>query len=81
MIQAHLEIGIVEKEGKQVNLVADFSFMEFGTVKLLLLWHGRLNYKRSVFLSQFVIHRGLIISIIQFMLCFILQVFKYIMDI
>ena len=65
MIQeAHLGIGIVGKEGKQASLAADFSIMEFRAVKLLLLWHGRLNYKRSAFLSQFVIHRGLIISII-----------------
>ena len=42
-----------------------FSILEFKTIKLLLLWHGRLSYKRSAVLSQFVIHRGLIISIIQ----------------
>ena len=66
MIQeAHLGIGIVGKEGKQASLAADFSIMEFRAVKLLLLWHGRLSYKRSAVLSQFVIHRGLIISIIQ----------------
>jgi len=29
------------------------------------LWHGRLSYKRSAVLSQFVIHRGLVITIIQ----------------
>ena len=29
------------------------------------MWHGRLSYKRSAVLSQFVIHRGLIISVIQ----------------
>ena len=65
MIQeAHLGNRIVGKEGKQVSLDADFSIMEFLAGKLLLLWHGRLSYKRSAFLSQFVIHRGLIISII-----------------
>lgn len=31
----------------------------------MILWHGRLSYKRSAVLSQFVIHRGLIISVIQ----------------
>ena len=31
--------------------------MEFKTVKLLLLWHGRLSYKRSAVLSQLFIHR------------------------
>lgn len=30
-----------------------------------MLWHGRNSYKRSARLSQFVIHRGLIISFIQ----------------
>lgn len=29
------------------------------------MWHGRNSYKRSAKLSQFVIHRGLIISVMQ----------------
>jgi phospholipid-translocating ATPase len=29
------------------------------------MWHGRNSYKRSAKLAQFVIHRGLIISIMQ----------------
>lgn len=66
MIQeAHLGIGIVGKEGKQASMAADFSILEFRVIKLLILWHGRLSYTRSAVLSQFVIHRGLIISIIQ----------------
>lgn len=72
MIQeAHLGIGIVGKEGKQASLAADFSILEFRCVKLLLLWHGRLSYKRSAILAQFVIHRGLIISIIQVIFSFL----------
>lgn len=31
----------------------------------VLLWHGRNSYKRSAKLAQFVIHRGLIISVMQ----------------
>lgn len=66
MIQeAHLGIGIVGKEGKQASMSADFSILEFRAIKILMLWHGRLSYSRSAVLSQFVIHRGLIISIIQ----------------
>lgn len=34
-------------------------------VTRLLLWHGRLSYKRSASLGQFVVHRGLIITINQ----------------
>lgn len=32
---------------------------------LMLVWHGRNSYKRSAKLAQFVIHRGLIISVCQ----------------
>jgi len=66
MIQsADVGIGIVGKEGKQAALASDFSIMEFQYLKHLILWHGRLYYKNSAKLSQFVIHRGLIISFIQ----------------
>eukprot|EP00002_Diphylleia_rotans_P019556 TRINITY_DN3778_c0_g2_i9.p1 TRINITY_DN3778_c0_g2~~TRINITY_DN3778_c0_g2_i9.p1 ORF type:complete len:1276 (+),score=258.10 TRINITY_DN3778_c0_g2_i9:70-3897(+) len=66
MIQAaDVGVGIVGKEGKQASLAADFSITQFSFICELLLWHGRNSYKRSARLSQFVIHRGLIISIIQ----------------
>lgn len=58
-------IGIVGKEGKQASLAADFSINQFSYLTKLLLWHGRNSYKRSAKLSQFVIHRGLIIAVIQ----------------
>lgn len=65
IIEANVGIGIVGKEGKQASLASDFSINEFKYLRRLLLWHGRLSYKRSAVLSQFIIHRGLIISIIQ----------------
>jgi phospholipid-translocating ATPase len=66
MIQAaDVGIGIVGKEGKQASLAADFSIDQFSFINRLVLWHGRNAYKRSARLSQFVIHRGLIISVIQ----------------
>ncbi|KAE8258379.1 hypothetical protein A4X13_0g1710 [Tilletia indica] len=66
MIQAaDVGIGIVGKEGKQASLAADFSITQFSFLTKLLVWHGRNSYKRSAKLAQFVIHRGLIISIIQ----------------
>ncbi|KAL4401780.1 putative aminophospholipid-translocase [Malassezia pachydermatis] len=66
MIQAaNVGIGIVGKEGKQASLAADFSVTQFSHIAKLLLWHGRNSYQRSAKLAQFVIHRGLIISIIQ----------------
>ncbi|KAG1470598.1 hypothetical protein G6F56_002588 [Rhizopus delemar] len=66
MIQAaDVGVGIVGKEGKQASLAADFSITQFSHLTKLLLWHGRNSYKRSAKLSQFVIHRGLIISVMQ----------------
>ena len=66
MIQeADVGIGIVGKEGKQASLSADFSINEFNNILKLLLWHGRMSYLRTALLGQFVVHRGLIVSIIQ----------------
>ena len=66
MIQAaHVGIGIEGREGRQAALAADFSMQQFSHLGRLVLWHGRNCYLRSATLSQFVIHRGLIISVIQ----------------
>ena len=66
MIQkAHVGLGIVGKEGMQASLAADFSILQFSHLTKLILWHGRLSYKRSCQLAQFVVHRGMIISFIQ----------------
>lgn len=66
MIQAaDVGVGIVGKEGKQASLAADFSVTQFCHLTKLLVWHGRNSYKRSAKLAQFVIHRGLIISVCQ----------------
>jgi phospholipid-translocating ATPase len=53
------------QEGVQASLAADFSITQFSHVARLILVHGRNSYKRSASLSQFVMHRGLIISVIQ----------------
>ncbi|KAI9843023.1 MAG: putative aminophospholipid-translocase [Sclerophora amabilis] len=68
MIQAaDVGVGIVGKEGRQASLSADFSIDHFCHLTKLLVWHGRNSYKRSAKLAQFVIHRGLIISVCQTM--------------
>ena len=66
MIQeADVGIGIVGKEGLQASLAADYSIKEFKSLKILLLWWGRLAYKNTATVANFVIHRGLIISFNQ----------------
>lgn len=63
--QADAGIGIEGREGKQASLAGDFSIQRFSHLSRLLLVHGRRSYKRSASLSQFVVHRGLIISTMQ----------------
>ena len=66
MIQAaDVGVGIVGKEGRQASLAADFSITSFHHLTKLLLWHGRNSYNRSAKLAQFVMHRGLVISVCQ----------------
>ena len=66
MIQvADIGVGIVGKEGKQAALASDYSILKFKHLAKLMLWHGRLAYKNTSLMAQFVIHRGLIIAIIQ----------------
>ncbi|KAK6616842.1 ATP synthase subunit 9 [Polyplax serrata] len=66
MIQmADAGIGISGREGLQASLAADFSISQFSHLSKLLLVHGRYSYNRSAALSQFVVHRGLIISVMQ----------------
>ena len=67
MIQeADVGIGIVGKEGLQASLAADYSIKEFRSLNILLLWWGRLAYKNTSTFANFIIHKGLIISINQF---------------
>ena len=66
MIQAaDVGVGIVGKEGRQASLAADFSIEQFCYLTKLLVWHGRNSYQRSAKLAQFVIHRGIIVSVCQ----------------
>ena len=67
MIQeADVGIGIVGKEGLQASLAADYSIKEFKSLNVLLLWWGRIAYKNTSTMANFIIHRGLIISFNQF---------------
>jgi phospholipid-translocating ATPase len=65
ILEADVGIGIVGKEGKQASLAADFSIIQFCHLKALLLWHGRISYLRTAALTNFIVHRGLIISVVQ----------------
>ncbi|KAH0481634.1 MAG: hypothetical protein KVP17_003764 [Porospora cf. gigantea B] len=62
---AHVGVGVVGKEGNQASMASDFSVDEFQAIRRLLLVHGRADAIRSSKLSNFVIHRGLLITFMQ----------------
>lgn len=68
--QADIGIGIVGKEGKQAALASDFSLKEFKHIQKLILYHGRLAFRKSAVMAQFVIARGLTIACMQIMFIF-----------
>ena len=67
MIQeADVGIGIVGKEGLQASLASDYSIKEFKNLSILILWWGRIAYKNTSTMANFIVHRGLIIAFCQF---------------
>jgi len=64
ILKANVGVGLLGKEGQQASLSSDFSITKFEYLSILLLWHGRLAYTNTATISQFVIHRGLIIAFI-----------------
>jgi phospholipid-translocating ATPase len=66
--QADVGVGIEGKEGLQAAMSADFSILKFKIVKELMFWHGRRATLSTAYVTLFVIHRGIIIAMIQF--CF-----------
>jgi phospholipid-translocating ATPase len=66
MIQAaNVGIGIEGVEGKQASMAADFSITKFAHCLRLIMWHGRNSYRRTCRLSQFIMHRGIVYSVVQ----------------
>ena len=73
MIQkSDVGIGISGKEGKHAALAADISIVKFGNLVRLLLWHGRLRYKGSSKMVQYIIYKGMLIAVIHaaFICCY-----------
>ncbi|KAI0282655.1 hypothetical protein BC826DRAFT_974171 [Russula brevipes] len=58
-------LGLSVQKASRLRSPPTFSVTQFSYLTKLLLWHGRNSYRRSAKLAQFVIHRGLIISVMQ----------------
>lgn len=64
--QANVGVGIEGKEGLQAAMASDFSILKFKFVKDLMFWHGRRATLSTANVTLFIIHRGLIIAMIQY---------------
>ncbi|EPY24603.1 phospholipid-translocating ATPase [Angomonas deanei] len=65
ILAANVGIGIEGVEGKQASMAADFSMTQFSHCLRLIMWHGRNAYRRTCRLSQFIMHRGIVYSVVQ----------------
>ena len=66
MIQiANVGVGIFGKEGNQAALAADFTINKFEYLCKLIFFHGRNAHRGISAISNFILHRSLIISWIQ----------------
>ena len=53
IMEAHIGVGIYGKEGTQAARTADFALGQFRYLKKLLLYHGRVTYRR---VSNFILY-------------------------
>lgn len=65
ILAANVGIGVEGLEGKQAAMAADFSITKFAHCMRLIMWHGRNSYRRSCHLCQFIMHRGIVYSVVQ----------------
>jgi phospholipid-translocating ATPase len=65
ILAANVGIGVEGVEGKQASMAADFSITKFSHCLRLIMWHGRNSYRRSCHLCQFIMHRGIVYSVVQ----------------
>lgn len=72
---ASIGIGIQGNEGNQASLASDISIKKFSDLTKLILWHGRLCFMRTSILANFVIHKGVILAVIQ---CIYMTIFHFI---
>ncbi|ESL07994.1 hypothetical protein TRSC58_04311 [Trypanosoma rangeli SC58] len=65
ILAADVGIGVEGVEGKQASMAADFSITNFAHCVHLIIWHGRSSYRRTCRMSQFIMHRGMVYSVVQ----------------
>lgn len=63
IMQAHIGVGIRGKEGTQAVRSSDFAINEFQSMKKLLLFHGRLGYKRIAWQILYYFYKNIVLAL------------------
>lgn len=66
ILQAHVGIGILGKEGQQAARTADFAIGQFKFLKPLLFIHGREAYRRNAFLIAYTFYKNVLYVMTQY---------------
>jgi phospholipid-transporting ATPase len=66
ILQAHVGIGILGKEGQQAARSADFAIGQFKFLKPLLFYHGREAYRRNSLLILYNFYKNFLYVVPQF---------------
>jgi len=66
ILQAHVGIGILGKEGQQAARSADFAIGQFKYLKPLLFFHGREAYRRNSMLVLYNFYKNFLYVVPQF---------------
>lgn len=58
ILQAHVGVGILGKEGQQAARSADYAIGQFKFLKPLLFFHGREAYRRNSFMVLYTFYKN-----------------------
>ncbi len=65
ILEAHVGVGVVGKEGNQAVMAADYAIHEFHFLVPLLLWHGRIAYRRVAVFICYYFYKNVILVLTE----------------
>lgn len=66
ILQAHVGVGILGKEGQQAARSADYAIGQFKFLKTMLFFHGREAYRRNSYLILYTFYKNFLYVTTQF---------------
>lgn len=66
ILQAHVGVGILGKEGQQAARSADYAIGQFKFLKPLLFFHGREAYRRNSYMVLYTFYKNFLYVTTQF---------------